>query len=118
MQKVSRSTSTSTGVAPVAVIAATVGNAVWETLTTSSPGPIPSACRTTLQPAVVEPLSDTLSAGTPICPASAARTVSRRASIRWKYSGPARPSSSSARWASATASIVARASGPNVPAFR
>ena len=40
MYKNSGSTSTKTGIAPAASIAATVATAVWETVITSSPGPI------------------------------------------------------------------------------
>ncbi len=45
ISSVSFRTSTNTGVAPVETIAETVGIAVFGTVMTSSPGPIPSARR-------------------------------------------------------------------------
>ena len=48
--------STSTGFAPASPMAATVATAVWETVMTSSPGPIPSAGKTIQYMGVSGPL--------------------------------------------------------------
>ena len=67
---------------------------------------------------LVDDVSDTCSGVVPSRSAMRPRTLVRRASISSKYVIPARPSSTSRRACSAIASAVARASGPNVPAFR
>ena len=87
-------------------------------VTISSSGPRSSPPRTMLQPSVVEPVSDTCSAGAPTSDPSAARASVRKPSIRSKYSFPKRPCSSSSSSCARTASAVGCATGPKVPALR
>ncbi len=63
MRKSSARTSTKTGVAPVESMAITVGAAVFDTVITSSPGPMPSAWRPSLMAFV--PLSTPTQWSTP-----------------------------------------------------
>ena len=89
-------------------------------VTTSSSGPRPSPARTMLQPSVVEPVSATvLRRRRGAAPRVAARSRSR-ASHQAAPSSRLRcgPRSRSRRRCCSSASDVARASGPNVPAFR
>ena len=87
-------------------------------VTTSSPGPSPRPVTTTCTACVVDSVSATCDGGTAICSASSARTRSRRSSIASKYGRPPRPFTASHARRSSIAATVARASGPNVPAFR
>jgi hypothetical protein len=71
-----------------------------------------------LQPSVVELVSATLSAVAQIAAASFSRTRSRNANMLSNHAIPPRPCSWSKRLRSSIAAIVARDSGPRLPAFR
>ena len=114
----SGSASTTTTRAPLACRGPSRPKCSSRVVTISSSGPSSSPARTMLQPSVVEPVSDTCSAGTPTSDPSAVRASARNPSIRSKYSFPKRPCSSSVSSWARTASAVGWAIGPNVPAFR
>ena len=87
-------------------------------VTTSSPSTRPSPHRTMLHPSVVELVSAIRSGVVPTAAASRVRTCARRAITLANQALPPRPSSWSRRARSSIAAIVARDSGPSVPAFR